>query len=211
MEILKLCLGKWFGEDICDLFMGRKILHMYYFPLHHVSNIVVLYFNVFRYVMKHRVLKEIYTALVITMNSGRIHLMIEQFSREFAKPHCFTNCHTQCNVLCLYGAQCYGALFPTAPGNHGKPQGEATTRGVFSVYCASCLICIDISLQDQFHTGCISLAITNCASQLSQYMFCSYLVCMSRLAHKLAKHIYYITNFWYGVNQIHLRSNQLSV
>jgi hypothetical protein len=30
-KILELFLGKWFGEDICDLFMSRKILHVYFF------------------------------------------------------------------------------------------------------------------------------------------------------------------------------------
>ena len=76
MEILELCLGKWFSEDICNLFMSRKILYMYCLPLHHVSDIVILDFNVFRFVMKHWVLGELYTALVVTMNSRRIHLMI---------------------------------------------------------------------------------------------------------------------------------------
>ena len=93
MKILELCLGKWFGEDICDLLMGRKILHVYCLPLHHVSDIVILDFNVFCFVMKHWVLREIYTALVVTMNSSRIHLIIEQVYQEFAKPYCFMNCH----------------------------------------------------------------------------------------------------------------------
>jgi hypothetical protein len=26
-----------FGEDVCNLLMCRKVLHMYFFPLHHVS------------------------------------------------------------------------------------------------------------------------------------------------------------------------------
>jgi hypothetical protein len=38
-EILELFLGKWFGEDICNLFMSRKILHMYCLSLHHISDI----------------------------------------------------------------------------------------------------------------------------------------------------------------------------
>jgi hypothetical protein len=77
MKILKLGLGKWFGEDIYNLFMSRKILHMNCLPLHHVSDIVILDFNVFRSVMKHWVLGELYTTLVITVNSSRIHLVIE--------------------------------------------------------------------------------------------------------------------------------------
>jgi hypothetical protein len=68
---------KRFGEDICDLLMGRKVMHVYCLPLHHVSDIVIFYLDVFRSIMKHRVLRELYTALVITMNSSRIHLMIK--------------------------------------------------------------------------------------------------------------------------------------
>jgi hypothetical protein len=50
---------------------------MYCFPLHHVSDIMVFDLNVFRFIMKHRILKELHIALVITVNNGRIHLMIK--------------------------------------------------------------------------------------------------------------------------------------
>jgi hypothetical protein len=43
--------------------MCRKVLHVYYFPLHHVYDIMIVYLNVFRSIMKHWVLKEIYTEL----------------------------------------------------------------------------------------------------------------------------------------------------
>ena len=76
-EVLELCPGKRFGEDICNMLMCRKVLHVYFFPLHHVSNIMIFYLNVFLFTMKHMILKEIYIALVITMNNGRIHLMIK--------------------------------------------------------------------------------------------------------------------------------------
>jgi hypothetical protein len=52
-----------FGEDVCNLLMCRKVQHMCFFPLHHVSDIVIFYLKVFRSIMKHRVLKEIYTQL----------------------------------------------------------------------------------------------------------------------------------------------------
>ena len=74
--------------------MSRKILHVYCLSLHHVSDIVILDFNVFRFVMKHWVLGELYIALVVTLNSSQIHLMIEQVSQKFAKPYSFTNYHT---------------------------------------------------------------------------------------------------------------------
>jgi hypothetical protein len=56
--------------------MCRKILHVYYFPLQYVSNIMIFYFDVFQSIMKHRVLRELHTTLVITSNNG-IHLMIK--------------------------------------------------------------------------------------------------------------------------------------
>jgi hypothetical protein len=63
MEVLKLRIGKQFGEDICNLLMCRKVLHMHFFPLHHVFDIMIFYLKVFRSIMKHWVLKEIYTQL----------------------------------------------------------------------------------------------------------------------------------------------------
>jgi hypothetical protein len=39
-EVLELPIGKQFDEDICNLLMCRKVLHMYCFPMHHVSDIL---------------------------------------------------------------------------------------------------------------------------------------------------------------------------
>jgi hypothetical protein len=75
-EVLELRIGKQFGEDICNLLMCRKVLHVYFFPLHHVSDIMIFYLNMFRSIMKHRVLIELHTALVI-INNNRIHFMIK--------------------------------------------------------------------------------------------------------------------------------------
>jgi hypothetical protein len=77
IEVLELRPDKRFGEDICNLLMCRKVLRVYCFPLHHVSNIMVFYLNVFRFIVKHMILRELHTTLVITMNNGIIHLMIK--------------------------------------------------------------------------------------------------------------------------------------
>ena len=69
MKVLELHLGKRFGEDICNLLMCRNILHVFFFHLHHVSDIMIFYLNVFRYIMEHRVLKELHIALVIIIGS----------------------------------------------------------------------------------------------------------------------------------------------
>ena len=58
-----------FGKDVCNLLMCRKVLHVYYFPLHHVSNIIIFYLNVFLSIMKHRVLKDIYTQLWLSSSN----------------------------------------------------------------------------------------------------------------------------------------------
>jgi hypothetical protein len=76
-EVLELRPGKRFGEDICNLLMCRKILHVYCFPLCHVFDIMVFDLDVFLFIVKHKILRELHTTLVIIMNNGRIHLMIK--------------------------------------------------------------------------------------------------------------------------------------
>jgi hypothetical protein len=74
-EVLKLRPGKQFAEDICNLLVCRKVLHMYCFPLHHISNVMVFDLDVFRFIVKHKILLELHTTLVITMDNDGIHLM----------------------------------------------------------------------------------------------------------------------------------------
>jgi hypothetical protein len=74
-KVLELRPGKWLGEDICNLLVCRKVLHMYCFPLHHISDVMVFDLNMFRFIVKHVILGELHTALVITMDNDGIHLM----------------------------------------------------------------------------------------------------------------------------------------
>ena len=74
-EVLELHLGKGFGKNISNLLICRKVLHQYGLPLHHVSDVMVLDLNVFRFVMKHWILSELHTTQVITMNNGGIQHM----------------------------------------------------------------------------------------------------------------------------------------
>jgi hypothetical protein len=55
----------YFCEDVCNLLMCRKALHVYGFPLHHISNIRILPLIMFRYIRKHWVLKDLYTWLLV--------------------------------------------------------------------------------------------------------------------------------------------------
>jgi hypothetical protein len=55
-EVLELRLDKWFGEDICNLLVYRKILYMYCFPLHHISDVMIFDLDVFRFIVKHKIL-----------------------------------------------------------------------------------------------------------------------------------------------------------
>jgi hypothetical protein len=54
-EVPELRLGKRFGEDICNLLVCRKVLHMYCFPLHHIFDVMVFDLNVFRFIVKHKI------------------------------------------------------------------------------------------------------------------------------------------------------------
>jgi hypothetical protein len=124
---------------------------VYCFPLHHVYDIMIFYLNVFRFIVKHGVLRELHIALVITINNSSTHLMIKYICQELAKPHCFTDCHIQRYILCFCSTQGHKALFPAAPGNHGRPQSKTTTRCDLPVHCTPCPICIGISLQTQVY------------------------------------------------------------
>jgi hypothetical protein len=55
----------YFGEDVCNLLMCRKVLHMYDFPLHNISHIRIFHLIMFRSIKKHQVLKDIYTWLLV--------------------------------------------------------------------------------------------------------------------------------------------------
>jgi hypothetical protein len=46
-EVLKLHLGKGFGKNIDTMLICRKVLHQYFLPFHHVSDVMVLDLNVF--------------------------------------------------------------------------------------------------------------------------------------------------------------------
>ena len=48
---------------------------MYCFPLHHIYDIMVFDLNVFRFIVKHRILGELHKTMVIAMDNGGIHLM----------------------------------------------------------------------------------------------------------------------------------------
>ena len=68
-KVYKLCQGQWLGENICYLFCYQNILNDENFLLNHVPDIMISHLNVFRSVMKHRVLSELYTTLIVTVNN----------------------------------------------------------------------------------------------------------------------------------------------
>ena len=125
--------------------MCRKVLQVYYFPLHYVSDIMIFYLNVFR--SYHETLgsqRDLYTALVIIIGSI-------SWSSKFVKSlWSHTTSHTQWYILCFRGIQGYRALFPAAPGNYDNLHGETTTRCTLPVHCTLCAICINIFLQLKF-------------------------------------------------------------
>jgi hypothetical protein len=58
-----------------ELVVYRKVLHMYFFPLHHIFDVMVFDLNVFQFIVKHNDSRELHIALVITMDNDGIHLM----------------------------------------------------------------------------------------------------------------------------------------
>jgi hypothetical protein len=67
-KVYKLCQGQWLGKNICRLICGWNILNAENVLLNHVPDIVVSHLNVFRSVVKHWILGELYTALIVTVN-----------------------------------------------------------------------------------------------------------------------------------------------
>jgi hypothetical protein len=67
-KVCKLCQGQWLGKNICCLFYRQNILNAENVFLNYVPDIVISHFNVFRSVMKHWILGELYTALIVTVN-----------------------------------------------------------------------------------------------------------------------------------------------
>jgi len=78
LKVHKLCQGQSLGQNICGLFCRQNILNIENVLMHHVPNIVVSHLNVFQSVMKHRILKDLYTSLVITMDDFGFQLGTEQ-------------------------------------------------------------------------------------------------------------------------------------
>ena len=79
----------YFGEDICNLLKCRKVLHVYNFPLHHISEIRIFHLIVFRSIRKHWVFKELYSRLLVII-IGSISWSSKSI-KIFLKPHCFAH------------------------------------------------------------------------------------------------------------------------
>ena len=67
-KVHKLCQRQGLGKNICSLFRRQNILNTENVLLHHVPNIVISHLNVFRSVVEHWVLSELYIALIVTVN-----------------------------------------------------------------------------------------------------------------------------------------------
>ena len=67
-KVHKLCQGQWLGQNIYRLFYHWNILNTENVLLHHVLDIVISHLNVLRPVVKHRILGELYTTLIVTVD-----------------------------------------------------------------------------------------------------------------------------------------------
>jgi hypothetical protein len=67
-KVYKLCQGQWVGKNIFHLFYRWNILNVENVLLYHVPDIVISHLNVFRPVVKHWILSELYTIPIVTVN-----------------------------------------------------------------------------------------------------------------------------------------------
>ena len=97
------------------MLMCRKVLCVYDFPLHHISNIRIFHLIVFWSIRKQWVLKDIYTRLLviiigsISWSSKSVRILWRSIAL-----------HIHWYILCFCGTQGHRALLPAASGNHGK-------------------------------------------------------------------------------------------
>ena len=71
-EVLKLHLSQWLSQHISYMFVRRNILELHCSSLHHIPDIVILDLNMLQLVMEYWILRQIYTALVVTVYTSSI-------------------------------------------------------------------------------------------------------------------------------------------
>jgi hypothetical protein len=67
-KVYKVFQGQWLGKNIFCFLCDRSILNAENVLLYHVPYIVISHLNVFRPIMKHWILGELYTSLIVTVN-----------------------------------------------------------------------------------------------------------------------------------------------
>ena len=75
-EVLNLHSGQWLGQHISYLFVRRNILELQCSSLHHIYDIIIFDFYMLRLFMKHWVLRQLHTTLVVTIYTSSIQLEI---------------------------------------------------------------------------------------------------------------------------------------
>ena len=125
--------------------MCRKVLYVYDFPLHHISNIRIFHLIMFRSIRKHWVLKDLYTQLLVIIIGS-----ISWSSKYVRSLWSHIASHTRCYILYLCGTQGHKVLFPAASRNHGKLHGRTSTGCALLVHCTFYSIGIDISCKLKF-------------------------------------------------------------
>ena len=106
--------------------MCRKVLHVYDFPLHHISYIRIFHLIVIWSIRKHWVLKNLYTRLLVIIIGS-----ISWSSKSVRSLWIHMASHIECYILCFCGTQGHKVLFHVALGNHGKLHSRTSTGCVF--------------------------------------------------------------------------------
>ena len=71
-EVLKLHSTQWVRQYISYLFFCHNILELHYSSLYHIPDILVHNLNVLRLVMKHWVLEQLHTTLLVVENTSHL-------------------------------------------------------------------------------------------------------------------------------------------
>jgi hypothetical protein len=161
---------------------------VYYFPLHHIFDIMIFHLNVFRSIKKHWVLKELYKRLLLS---------------SYNSSHDQVNMSEACEATLLRTLDVIYFAFVVLKAtefcfllHQGTMANFTITQQLDVLFRSTILSAQSVSAYPcklNFTLGGISQTISNCALCISQYMLYCYPVNLSRLTHGLTKHIHCIT------------------
>jgi hypothetical protein len=101
-ECLKLPFCQGLGQNINYMLICGHILELHCSLLNPIPYEVIVNLYVLGPIMKHWILGEFDTTLIIIVNGCGIQLLIKQSCKQLAKIDGLTTSSTSCHVFCLY-------------------------------------------------------------------------------------------------------------